>query len=293
VVRRPHPSEAPAIADLLNAEARARYGESELTAKTIEEWFGFDDIEIRVVDEGGELLAYGDLGRDEVGTRAWLDVREHPGRPGAAEPLWDELEAIAGAGISARAVIDSGDDSLRGQLEARGYRIHRSSYRMLIDLDGPVPGTNVPDGITIRAMRPGEERLAHETHTASFADHFEFQPESYERWAQFMVETSGYDPELWFVAEADGAVAGISLCRMHDSGDPRHGWVSILGVLPAFRRRGLGAALLRHTFAVFAARGGTRVSLGVDAESTTGAVRLYERVGMREVRRTDTWEKAL
>jgi ribosomal protein S18 acetylase RimI-like enzyme len=108
-----------------------------------------------------------------------------------------------------------------------------------------------------------------------------------------MVETSGYDPELWFVAEADGAVAGISLCRMQDSGDPRHGWVSILGVLPAFRRRGLGAALLRHTFAVFAARGCTRVSLGVDAESTTGAVRLYERVGMRQVRRADTWEKAL
>jgi ribosomal protein S18 acetylase RimI-like enzyme len=35
------------------------------------------------------------------------------------------------------------------------------------------------------------------------------------------------------------------------------------------------------------------VSLGVDAESTTGAVRLYERVGMRQVRRADTWEKAL
>ena len=293
MVRRPHPSEATAIAGLLNAEARARYGESELTPTTIEEWFGYDDIEILVVDEDGELRAYGDLGRDEAGTRAWLDVREHPEHPGAAAPLWDELEAIAGTDVSVRAVIGSGDDSLRGQLEDRGYRLHRSSYRMLIDLDGPVPEPELPDGFTVRAVQPGEERLAHEAHMASFVDHFDFQPESYERWAHFLVESSGYDPTLWFVAEAGDDVAGIAVCRLQDSGDPRHGWVSILGVLPAYRRRGLGEALLRHAFAVFAARGCTRVSLGVDAESTTGAVRLYERAGMRQVRRSDTWEKAL
>jgi len=44
-------------------------------------------------------------------------------------------------------------------------------------------------------------------------------------------------------------------------------------------------------FAEFARRGCTRVSLGVDAENTTGAVALYERAGMRQVRRNDTWER--
>ena len=33
------------------------------------------------------------------------------------------------------------------------------------------------------------------------------------------------------------------------------------------------------------------VALGVDAENTTGAVALYERVGMHVVRRSDTWER--
>ena len=53
----------------------------------------------------------------------------------------------------------------------------------------------------------------------------------------------------------------------------------------------LGTALLRHSFRDFRDRGATRVGLGVDGENTTGAVRLYESVGMRQVRRSDTYEK--
>ena len=71
------------------------------------------------------------------------------------------------------------------------------------------------------------------------------------------------------------------------------GWVGILGVRLSWRRRGLATALLQHSFRDFRARGATRVGLGVDAENTTGAVRLYERVGMQVVRRDDTYEKTL
>jgi ribosomal protein S18 acetylase RimI-like enzyme len=67
----------------------------------------------------------------------------------------------------------------------------------------------------------------------------------------------------------------------------------VLGVRPQWRRRGVATALLRHSFRDFRDRGATRVGLGVDGENTTGAVRLYERVGMRVVRRNDTYEKTL
>jgi hypothetical protein len=43
--------------------------------------------------------------------------------------------------------------------------------------------------------------------------------------------------------------------------------------------------------AEFQRRGRLRVELGVDAESTTGAVRLYERAGMQAVQRWDIWER--
>ena len=48
-----------------------------------------------------------------------------------------------------------------------------------------------------------------------------------------------------------------------------------------WRRRGLGAALLAHALAAFAARGQLRVDLGVDAEGETRPLRLYERAGMQ------------
>jgi ribosomal protein S18 acetylase RimI-like enzyme len=69
--------------------------------------------------------------------------------------------------------------------------------------------------------------------------------------------------------------------------------VNVLGVRRPWRRRGLALALLLHSFHELEARGMDRVALGVDAESLTGAVRLYEKAGMRVVRQSDTWEKPL
>jgi ribosomal protein S18 acetylase RimI-like enzyme len=62
-------------------------------------------------------------------------------------------------------------------------------------------------------------------------------------------------------------------------------------VLPEYRQRGLGQALLRHTFAEFASRGFDAVGLGVDAENPTGAVRVYERAGMHVERTNLLFEK--
>ena len=71
------------------------------------------------------------------------------------------------------------------------------------------------------------------------------------------------------------------------------GHVNILGVRPGWRRRGLGRALLLHSFRELRDRGRLKADLGVDAENTTGAVRLYERAGMCVAHRMDTYELVL
>ena len=98
---------------------------------------------------------------------------------------------------------------------------------------------------------------------------------------------------VWFLAEDGGEIAGFALCHPHPSGDPAVGRVAALGVRPRWRRRGLGLALLLHSFAAFRERGASEVRLEVDAENPTGAVALYERAGMSVVRRYDTYEKRL
>jgi len=75
--------------------------------------------------------------------------------------------------------------------------------------------------------------------------------------------------------------------------DPYQGWVGTLGVLRAYRRRGLAEALLRESFGAFWRRGERKVVLGVDAQSLTGAQRLYERAGMHVAARYARYEKEL
>jgi ribosomal protein S18 acetylase RimI-like enzyme len=71
------------------------------------------------------------------------------------------------------------------------------------------------------------------------------------------------------------------------------GGVQTLGVRPAWRRRGIGEALLRAAFAEVFRRGERTVALQVDAQSPTGANRLYERAGMRVLYEIVVWQKAL
>ena len=68
---------------------------------------------------------------------------------------------------------------------------------------------------------------------------------------------------------------------------------TLIGVRPAWRRRGIAEALLETSFAEFFRRGERRVALGVDAESPTGATRLYEKAGMRVFWEAVVYEKEL
>jgi GNAT superfamily N-acetyltransferase len=104
------------------------------------------------------------------------------------------------------------------------------------------------------------------------------------------LESSNFRPELTYLAVARGdAIAGAAIC--HDFMDI--GWVGTLGVRRPWRRSGVGLALLHRAFGDFYDAGRRRVYLGVDAQSLTGATRLYERAGMHPERRHVFYEKVL
>jgi mycothiol synthase len=104
-----------------------------------------------------------------------------------------------------------------------------------------------------------------------------------------MIRREGFDPGLWFLAMDGDEIAGGSLCQDY----PDEGWVEQLGVRRAWRRNGVGLALLRHTFREFYRRDRRRVGLGVDSQSPTGATRLYRRAGMHVARQLDSYQKEL
>jgi mycothiol synthase len=85
-----------------------------------------------------------------------------------------------------------------------------------------------------------------------------------------------YDPSLWFVAISASEVVGYSLCEQNDA----RGRVAEIGVVEAYRGRGLGFALLTHSFHELRGRGADEIVLDVDSENTTSALRLYTKAGM-------------
>jgi ribosomal protein S18 acetylase RimI-like enzyme len=60
-----------------------------------------------------------------------------------------------------------------------------------------------------------------------------------------------------------------------------------------WRGRGLGLALLGEVFRLLAERGCAAVRLWVDAQNTTGALRVYERAGMRQERHIMAFQRPL
>ena len=283
-----------AVTELFNEHSRRLHGVADDTAEDVLQYWQSPDVDLEqdvIVAEAadGSIVGYGDIG--ESGDTIWLDVRAFDPEPEQA--LLESLERVAKnkrPGARLLGFVADEDEGLRGVYGESGYEVIRHSYRMEIDLEDLVDDPGSPLGVAIRPMRDGELEQVYEVHERSFEDAWMHTREPFEQWQHWFVKESMFDPSLWFVAEADGQLVGVSICRRREN-EEGLGWVRILGVLRSHRRRGIGEALLRHSFAEFARRGFERVGLGVDAESPTGAVALYERAGMHVARTSLQLEK--
>lgn len=246
---------------------------------------------------GGAAAGYVDVSEQGGPGSFWLDLHVPPAADadeavgtlvGAAE----ELAAGRAPQAIVRVPISSLDEVAAASLRTRGYHLVRHSFQMRIDLGDGVEPPSWPPGIGVRTFRPADddERL-YEAQQEAFADTHDFVRQDYEQWRSWNF-LEPHDPSLWFLAEDEGEIAGICLCRPQRGDDPELGWVSVLGVRPAWRRCGLARALLRHGFGELHARGRRAVGLGVDGESPA-AVGLYESAGMHVARRYDRYEKVL
>jgi mycothiol synthase len=301
-LRAPRLDETAAIAELANRVSDELFGEAEETETTVRQWLTTPDLELdedfRVaLDDEERLIGYADLGA-HPDPKYWLDLRAPMSASDETRDAlirWGDERARTRAagqdGALIRGFAYEQDARVRAALERHGYELIRHSYRMRIDFDDDPPQPEWPGGVTVRPATEADLETAYETQMETFEDSWEHSREPYEEWSHWMAEED-LDLSLWFVAEEEDEVAGIALTKPHEAEDGL-GWVRVLGVRRPWRRRGLGRALLLHTFQEYLSRGFHGVGLGVDAGSLTGAVRLYENAGMRVFRRSDIYEKVL
>jgi mycothiol synthase len=288
-------AEVEATAELLNEHSRNLHGVDDQPASELLQYWESPDVDfendvILAEGAGGSLVGYADLGVH--GEHVWLDVRAIEDE--ALPVLLEAIERRAATKKPGANLIGYGagaDHALRAVYEGAGYRLFRNSFRMEIALEQELPEPEWPAGFTVRTMREGEGERVYEGHMTSFADSWMFHREPFEIWRHWFIKDAAFDPSLWFLVEHGDDLAGIALTRAGN--EPGLGWVRVLGVMPEYRRRGLGQALLRHTFSEYARRGFNRVGLGVDAKNPTGAVAVYERAGMQVARTNLLFEKVV
>ena len=158
----------------------------------------------------------------------------------------------------------------------------------------------MPAGIVLREYKhPRDLPVLVDVVRDSFSDHFGFIEQTFEtdleEFRHWFANDKNFDEELVLLAadETTGEVVGSLLGLTNDHRYPGIGYIDIVGVRESYRRRGLAGAMLTRSFGQFYERGTTTVSLGVDGESLTNAVALYERVGMRVFKTYVEYEKVV
>jgi ribosomal protein S18 acetylase RimI-like enzyme len=194
--------------------------------------------------------------------------------------------------------VPAGDERTSARLLDRGFAITRHILHMLIDLDGPPKPPAWPDEVELRPFIWAEHgRLVSDAENEVFRDHWGFAPmsddDAFDRLQHWYENDPDVDPTLWFIAWSGDSIAGFALCWPKCDDDPDRGYVAGLGVRRPWRGKGLGLALLRHSFRELHQRGRKQAALDVDAENITGAVRLYTKAGMHIHRQVDNYEKEL
>ena len=183
------------------------------------------------------------------------------------------------------------DAEARALFEAHGYREVRRFYEMAIELTEAPSEPVVPAGLVVDELREDEYGAFHEALNEAFAEHWEWHPQPFEEW--FERRRGQHRDEqgpIWFVVRDGDELAAVTRNDLNVAGG---GYIGAIGVRPAWRGKGLAKALLQRTFLEFWRRGTTRVTLDVDSENATGAVALYERVGMHVEVCGVAFEKAL
>jgi mycothiol synthase len=206
---------------------------------------------------------------------------EHPD----VVPKW-----LASEGVDA----DPGNTAL---LVGNGYQPARYFYEMVAPTLAGIEAPPMPEGIQLRPVVRDQYRTVWLAAAEAFRDHWGQTEWAEADWERFSADPENDDPRFWRIGWDGDEVAGVIITTVPAAENEAHGrarvYVASVSVRRPWRRRGLARALLVRSLVAAREAGFTSASLGVDADSPTGATALYASLGFVPERTFTSYRKPL
>jgi mycothiol synthase len=162
--------------------------------------------------------------------------------------------------------------------ERNGFTFNRYYARLDLHDISHLQEPDLPPGVSIHLFRtPDEDEKYMRALNLSFSGHFEHREIDLDEF-RALKDKPFFQPKLMFAAVSDGEFIGVSWNYMM-SGPEADGYlwgvVEDLGVVPAWRGKGLGRALIRAGMLGLRDKGAQKICLWVDYANPHGAKQLY------------------
>lgn len=245
------------------------------------------DLDTRGIFEDATLVAFA-----QVFMGKYIEVWVRPdlfGRGlGSALGAWAESR-LRDAGVAkAFQSAPTTDKAALAIFASRGYELSYTSWALALPVEAAIPRRPLEPGYEVRQFAPGvEDEAVYEVVQVAFGEWPEREPTPYDDWRTVVFDREGFGPEKLLVATYCDAIVGV--CYVIDG--ERSGWVQNVAVDRAHRNHGLAQVLLAEAFKGTRARGLERAELATD--SRTGALGLYEKLGMQVTHSYEDWSLVL
>jgi mycothiol synthase len=290
-------SDLPALTDLKDLIRRAGGEADPLPKDLLKEELGRPGLcpeancMVVVGDEGP--IAFAIVHPEPRISRAVLELNVHPGHAWTGvEPLLvrSGLDRARELGADHVHVCVHDPEPWAGLLAKNGFSKIRE-YLVLRwqgpELDRPEP----PDGFKLRGLRPGEEDILTRAQNEAFTGSWGFSPNTTEEVA-YRVAMSGTGHDGVILLQRGDDVAGYCWTRILGPAGRSVGLISMIGVAPAYRGKGLSKPLLLRGMEYMKGKGVRSIKLEVDRENAP-AIGLYTSVGFRKEAKLHWFEERL
>ena len=236
----------------------------DLAAQTIGVWHGQELVGFAQVDhDRGDAAVHPDHRRRGIGTAlaGWMqDCARAQGM------------SVVGAPVPQGKAADQ-------LLEKLGYRVRWNSWVLEL-LDGAtIAERELPEGYAVREATPDDHEAVWTVTEDAFLEWSDRERQTFEDWQAAVPGRPGFEPwNIRVVTDPAGAVVATANVHINVDNDRPSAYIDRLATNKDHRNLGLAQALLVDSFATAREHGAGRSELSTD--SRTGALSLYEKVGM-------------